>query len=436
MRVKLTYFKAWNGPGGLGGKCYSDGEYTSEHDPGHYWKVLDEVEKMRDDRCLPGLVSGHSDFHVLVETDPESVSYLFVAPHLINPQSDPAADRENEKIRKVTSIDMVLHCPACGLQHIDAPEPENNWINPPHRSHLCHGCGHKWRPADVATNGVAETQTMGEDDRPPPELWQRAVAMFCRSLMQVTAGDREVTSPRVTEDDARRMAKIAFDAYSTWKPGGDASAFSDWIRDVARSLETAEHARGAAREAARQGARAAVYRTPLGVKCELHGTYAEPDEPCWRCEYEVERGGGDAERLFEAKYPLGSMRAVVYLEGGAWIVEGLDVDYMAEGRSLEDARRRFDRGLALTVVENAKLGPSRRWLGTPGDAAAWCRFFAAGVRRLGCEATDDLPGIDSLGSHDFPFSTVEFYGDREVAAEWSRTWPTPGSIWHENSRSS
>lgn len=75
-------------------------------------------------------------------------------------------------------IDMVLHCPACGLQHIDAPEPELGpnvtgdgdmplWNNPPHRSHLCAGCGHVWRPADVATNGVRAVKTGGKDDSPP-----------------------------------------------------------------------------------------------------------------------------------------------------------------------------------------------------------------------------------------------------------------------------
>lgn len=78
-------------------------------------------------------------------------------------------------------IPMVLHCPACGLQHIDepefglawsggsAPEPEGEvtvWDNPPHRSHLCHGCGHIWRPADVPTTGVATVQTRGKGDSP------------------------------------------------------------------------------------------------------------------------------------------------------------------------------------------------------------------------------------------------------------------------------
>lgn len=65
-----------------------------------------------------------------------------------------------------TAIDMVLHCPVCGLQHIDAPEPANGWTNPPHKSHLCHGCKHIWRPADVPTNGVETIKTRGDKDSP------------------------------------------------------------------------------------------------------------------------------------------------------------------------------------------------------------------------------------------------------------------------------
>lgn len=68
-------------------------------------------------------------------------------------------------------IDMVLHCPACGLQHIDGAETmpaagSPHWDNPPHRSHLCGRCGHVWRPADVPTNGVACVKTIGKADSP------------------------------------------------------------------------------------------------------------------------------------------------------------------------------------------------------------------------------------------------------------------------------
>ena len=63
-------------------------------------------------------------------------------------------------------IDMILHCPDCGEQHIDDPEPPD-WDNPPHKSHLCAKCGLIWRPADVPTNGVAVLATRGTNDTWP-----------------------------------------------------------------------------------------------------------------------------------------------------------------------------------------------------------------------------------------------------------------------------
>lgn len=62
-------------------------------------------------------------------------------------------------------IDMLLYCPKCQSQHVDAPF--GAWDNPPHRSHLCHSCGHIWRPSDHCTNGVAVIATKGEKDLSP-----------------------------------------------------------------------------------------------------------------------------------------------------------------------------------------------------------------------------------------------------------------------------
>lgn len=75
-------------------------------------------------------------------------------------------------------INMVLHCPECGFQHIDEPDGEEDsleklargeqvWLNPPHRSHKCGSCGIVWRPADVPTNGVQAVSTKGKDDNWP-----------------------------------------------------------------------------------------------------------------------------------------------------------------------------------------------------------------------------------------------------------------------------
>lgn len=102
-------------------------------------------------------------------------------------------------------IDMIIFCPVCGTQHVDEPEPDSctcshrrdkhdptlddggpacfgepdcpcerfvvAWDNPPHKSHLCHGCSTVFRFADVATNGVATIKSIGVNDTWTAPLW-------------------------------------------------------------------------------------------------------------------------------------------------------------------------------------------------------------------------------------------------------------------------
>lgn len=109
-----------------------------------------------------------------------------------------ADDAQRAALAKCSEpIPMILFCPKCGTQHIDkAEEPQacgangsqgcwikpcgpNGeeqcefcgsaplWDNPPHRSHECQKCMYVWRPADVATTGVATIKTAGKNDDPP-----------------------------------------------------------------------------------------------------------------------------------------------------------------------------------------------------------------------------------------------------------------------------
>lgn len=86
-----------------------------------------------------------------------------------------------QKVREDHTIitKLILHCPNCSKQHIDTPKPCtaadcesvccqpedcNAWTNPPHKSHLCDGCGFVWRPSDAYTEGVKSILTKGKSD--------------------------------------------------------------------------------------------------------------------------------------------------------------------------------------------------------------------------------------------------------------------------------
>ncbi|MDP3271115.1 MAG: hypothetical protein Q8M49_04575, partial [Limnobacter sp.] len=71
--------------------------------------------------------------------------------------------------RASTPLDVVLHCPACKLQHIDGYE-DSGWTNKPHRTHKCHGCGELWTAADTNTNGVRAVKPGSSATWPAPDL--------------------------------------------------------------------------------------------------------------------------------------------------------------------------------------------------------------------------------------------------------------------------
>jgi hypothetical protein len=73
-------------------------------------------------------------------------------------------DRYAAPSSETKPLEMRLYCPNCKAQHIDQPQPEKGWTNPPHRSHECQSCGCVWRPADVPTTGVETIKTKGTRD--------------------------------------------------------------------------------------------------------------------------------------------------------------------------------------------------------------------------------------------------------------------------------
>jgi hypothetical protein len=111
---------------------------------------------------------------------------VLAAPHMKRIFAAPATDA-----LVAAPIQMILHCPNCHTQHIDAPDERTaSWTNPPHRSHLCHACGDIWRPADVPTEGVRAIRTKGSNDsesaaapaEPTDEQLRDAIADGLRGL--------------------------------------------------------------------------------------------------------------------------------------------------------------------------------------------------------------------------------------------------------------
>lgn len=126
------------------------------------------------DRC------GHGYRVAVMPDDPTSI--------------DNTAESRADGGRVEQPIDMILHCPLCHHQHIDAPEPQSDWTNPPHKSHLCHACGTIWRPARVATNGVQDIYSYGQSDTWTPNTADDTGNFSAKAALDVFMGHKKDTA--------------------------------------------------------------------------------------------------------------------------------------------------------------------------------------------------------------------------------------------------
>ena len=55
-------------------------------------------------------------------------------------------------------------------------------------------------------------------------------------------------------------------------------------------------------------------------------------------------------RAFDLDMPAMDLRVLIVRDGQFWFAQGLELDYGAQGNTLEDAIEHFERGLAATVT--------------------------------------------------------------------------------------
>jgi hypothetical protein len=103
---------------------------------------------------------------------------------------------------------------------------------------------------------------------------------------------------------------------------------------------------------------------------------------------------------------IGNLRVVLVPDGDAWFAQGLEIDYAAQGDTVEDAKQQFEDGLVATIEEHLKqhgnirlllnVAPNEVWnemLHEPG--AQRKRFSTVSSHHIIKEATD-FDGLEFL----------------------------------------
>ncbi len=73
---------------------------------------------------------------------------------------------------------------------------------------------------------------------------------------------------------------------------------------------------------------------------------------------------------------FGDLRVMVLEEDGIWYAQGMEVDYIAQGVTKEDAMRAFEDGLAKTIRANLEHVGHIRGLLQTADSETWGEFYS------------------------------------------------------------
>ena len=68
---------------------------------------------------------------------------------------------------------------------------------------------------------------------------------------------------------------------------------------------------------------------------------------------------------------FGNIRVIIVKDGSAYFAQGLEIDYAAQGSSIEEVKEHFERGLHATIKQHLKIYGNIKGLLQPAPSFVW-----------------------------------------------------------------
>lgn len=78
---------------------------------------------------------------------------------------------------------------------------------------------------------------------------------------------------------------------------------------------------------------------------------------------------------------IGNLRVLLLNDDGSWFAQGLEIDYAAQGATLEEVKRRFQDGLMGTVSEHLRMYGDIGKLLQPAPSEIWQKIVQPQCQR-------------------------------------------------------
>lgn len=106
---------------------------------------------------------------------------------------------------------------------------------------------------------------------------------------------------------------------------------------------------------------------------------------------------------------IGHLRVLLVAEGEHWHAQGLEIDYMAQGSTIDEAKVNFETGFLVTIEENLRVHGSIEPLLNVAPPEVWKDLLDPSARlkifnQLTVHERDDMAGFKGL----LPFQAINY----------------------------
>jgi hypothetical protein len=117
---------------------------------------------------------------------------------------------------------------------------------------------------------------------------------------------------------------------------------------------------------------------------------------------------------------IGNLRVIIVQDDDVWFAQGLEIDYAAQGSSVSNVKKKFERGLCATIHENLKAYGNIEKMLRAAPPDVWQEMLYTSTRKvkeysqvsfhdLSQQLEIDYPDVD------LPFEGINFV-ERETTA--------------------
>jgi hypothetical protein len=103
---------------------------------------------------------------------------------------------------------------------------------------------------------------------------------------------------------------------------------------------------------------------------------------------------------------IGNLRVMITNDDGSWFAQGMEIDFAAEGATLEEAKANFEHGLCESINEHLNIYGTIEKLLVPAPKDAWVDLInAAAMKKLYSQLTLHKTDLHKT----LPFESIQYF---------------------------